>query len=607
MVKRIDCDVLCIGAGGAGLVAGATAAEAGARVVVISKGPYGCGNTRIAGGLVLRPNISPKDSPDALMRDMLVGGAFLNDQRLLESFCDRAHLAAELMEQFGVLFSRKSSGEPAPLPVPLGGHSLPRTLSGYSEGIPIGTALRSTAARRGVRILDETIALSLLKNGRAATGALCLTRLTGEFVAVGAKQTILATGGLGWLFYPHTSNSRAMTGDGFALALDAGAELVDMEQQQFIPFAITNPDSMVGIICGEPAIAGPHGRLLDANGNDVIKNVRSKTRAEVSAAMSLAKERGAATVHGGMLLDLAPNLGRVLGEKMFEFLRRTFPAMIEGVKRAYGEDAAKGKVPWDVFPTAHYQMGGVRVDADCRAYGVENLFAVGEAQGGLHGANRIGSTSLAELFIFGSLAGKLAAEAAMGMDSPSIEASETDNACAEAESMLGKSGSHSPLDLQRSLQSLMWENVGPVRDAAHLASALRQISELAEQQNDVGVLDRRECNPQWLEALELKGMLVAAEAVVRSAQARTESRGGHVRLDYPQRDDGKWLKNIILRMDDGRLSLKAEDVALSKFGLDAKGGPNAARERIQFIILSLLPKKTQARILNARLNLGDDS
>ncbi len=607
MVKRIECDVLCIGAGGAGLAAAATAAEAGASVVVISKGAYGSGNTRIAAGLVLRPGLSPKDSPEALMRDMLVGGAFLNDQGLVEAFCERAHLATELMERFGLLFFRDSSGKPAPLPVALGGHSLPRTLPGYSEGIPIGTALRSSAARAGVRILDETAALRLLKSGRSVTGALCLERLTGEIVAIAAKQTILASGGLGWLYYPHTSNSRAMTGDGYALALEAGADLVDMEQQQFIPFALTYPDSMVGVICGEPAIAGPYGRLLDANGNDIIAHVRSRTRAEVAVAMSLAKERGGATEHGGMLLDLSPNLRRVVGEKMFKFLKRTFPGMIEGVRRAYGKDASEGKVPWDVFPTAHYQMGGVRVDTECRVLNLENLFAVGEAQGGLHGANRIGSTSLAELFIFGGLAGKRAAEAARGMSVSSVDASEIEQASVAAESLPGRAGKHRPIEIKRRLQSTMWENVGPARDASRLKSALQTISELAELQSDTSVLDRKECNPEWLDALELRQMLVVAEAIARSAEAREESRGAHARIDYPERNDTEWLKNVIIGMNDGRLSIRTEDVALTRFGLDTKGGPNALRDRIQFIVLSLLPKKTQAKILDARLNLGEDS
>lgn len=607
MVSRIECDVLCVGAGGAGLVAAVAAAEAGAGVIVVSKGLYGCGNTRIAAGLVLRPNISPKDSPDALMRDMLVGGEFLNYQPLLEKYCERAHLATELMEKFGLLFSRKRSGEIAPVPVPLGGHSLPRTLPGYSEGVPIGTALRAAVARAGIEVLDETMALRLLKNGKSVTGALCMNRLTGQMTAVTAKQTILATGGLGWLYYPHTSNSRCMTGDGYALALGAGAELMDMEQQQFIPFALTHPDSMVGVICGEPAIAGPYGKLLDANGREVLSRVRTRTRAETAAAISLAIERGAATEHGGVLLDLSPNLKRVVGEKMFEFLGRTFPAMIEGVRRAYGEEAARGKQPWDVSPTAHYQMGGVRVDIDCRVRGVDNLFAVGEAQGGLHGANRIGSTSLAELFIFGSLAGELAASDAREMEAAPLDADQAEQARAKANSLRGKSGTHRPLDLVRRLQTMMWECVGPVRDEARLDSALERISELAARRADMGVFAREDCNPEWVDALELDMMLLVAEAVTRSAKARKESRGGQSRLDHPKRDNRNWLKNVIVRMDDGRISVRTENVEMSKFGPDTKGGPNPLRDRIQFIILSLLPKTTQAKILDARLNLGGDS
>ncbi len=606
-MTRLECDVLCVGAGGAGLVAAVTAAEAGADVIAISKGPYGCGNTRIAGGLVLRPNLSPKDSPDALMRDMLVGGEFLNDQTLLEKYCASAHLGAELMEKFGLIFFRKSSGEPAPLPVALGGHSMPRSLSGYSEGIPIGTALRGSAARAGIHILDETMVLALLKRDNAVTGAVCLDRLSGETISIASKQTILATGGLGWLFYPHTSNTRTMTGDGFALALEAGAELVDMEQQQFIPFALTHPDSMVGIICGEPAVAGPYGKLVDVNGSEILKDVRTKTRAQASTAIALAKERGVVTEHGGALLDLSPNLQRVIGEKMFAFLRRTSPAMIDAVRRAYGDEAAMGKVPWDVFPTAHYQMGGVRIHADCRVHAVKNLFAIGETAGGLHGGNRLGSTALAELFVFGKLAGEKAAASAAKTELLSTDSDGIDRIRAEAESLRGKSGKHRPLNLKRRLQSVMWDNIGPVRDASRIEAALAEIAQLHEKLDDLSVSGHKEFNTEWIDALELRRMLVVGEAVARSAAERKESRGGHVRLDYPERDDKNPPKNIIVRMEDGAVSARTEEVSLTKFGLDIKGGPNPVRDRIQFIILSLMPRKMQAKVLNARLNLGEDA
>jgi succinate dehydrogenase/fumarate reductase flavoprotein subunit len=606
MTNHIQCDVLCVGAGGAGLVAAVTAAEAGASVVAISKGPYGCGNTRIAGGLVLSPNISPKDSPDALMRDMLVGGEFLNDQALLDKYCENAHMGAALMEEFGLIFFRKTSGEPAPLPVGLGGHSMPRSLSGYSEGIPIGTALRGSAARAGIRILDETMSLHLLKNDRAVTGAFCLDRLSGETVSISAKQTILATGGLGWLFYPHTSNMRTMTGDGYALALEAGAQLVDMEQQQFIPFALTHPESMIGIICGEPAIAGPYGRLVDKDGRDILKSVRMKTRAEASAAIALAKERGGATEHGGALLDLSPNLKKVIGEKMLEFLKRTQPAMIDGIRRAYGSDAAMGKVPWDVFPTAHYQMGGIRVHTDCRVRDVDNLFAVGEVAGGLHGGNRLGSTALAELFVFGKMAGEQAAGAAQETKAPSTDFAEIEERRSQVESLLGKSGNSHPLKLKRKLQSILWENVGPIRDSSRLQSALDQIADLNTLQADLTVPGHRVFNTSWIDALELKQMLIIGEAIAQSAAARKESRGGQVRLDYPERDNENPPKNVIVRAEGGTLRADTEDVDLSRYGLNTKGGPNRIRDRIQFVILSLLPENVQAKILNARLDLGDD-
>ncbi len=605
MSNWLECDVLCIGAGGAGLVAAVTAADAGASVIVLSKGPFGCGNTRIAGGLVLRPHITPGDSTDALMRDILVGGEFLNDQGLVRDYCDRAHLATELMERFGVVLLRKPTGEIAPIPVAFGGHSVPRTLAGYSEGIPIGTALRATAARAGVNVLDETIALRLLERDGAVHGAISLNWLSGEILGIGARQTILATGGLGWIYYPHTSNMRTMTGDGYALALDVGAELVDMEQQQFIPFALTHPESMVGIICGEPAMAGPYGKLIDRNGAEVIRNVRSRTRAEVAAAMAVAREHGKSTGHGGLMLDLTPNFRRVLGEKMFAFLGKTFPAMIDAVRRAYGQEAAKGMVPWDVFPTAHYQMGGVRVDTRLNVRGVRNLFAVGEVMGGLHGANRIGSTALAELFIFGSKAGNMAAEAAT--TSGKVErGAELQEVLSDIRDLVEGHGKNQAIDLARKLQLTMWENVGPVRDTARLRKAISLLSDIGEQLLSVAVHPHTDCNTQLLDALEVRRMHSVAEAVAKSALVREESRGGHYRLDYPNRDDTRWLKNVIIRKDDGGICARTEDADLSSFGPDIKGGPNALRERIQFFILGILPQRAQEKILNARLNLGEE-
>jgi succinate dehydrogenase/fumarate reductase flavoprotein subunit len=602
-----ECDVLCIGAGGAGLTAAVTAARTGARTFVLSKMPYGCGNTRIAGGLTLRPNISPKDSLDALMRDIIVGGEFLNNQTLVHEYCLNASIAAELMERYGLIFSRKPTGELAPLPTPLGGHSLPRTLTGYSEGIPIGTTLRAAAARAGVEVFDETLALRLLKHDGSVAGAVCLRWATGEIISISAKQTILATGGLCWMFYPHTSNSRTVTGDGFALALDAGAELLDMEQQQFIPFALTHPESSVGIVCGEPAIAGPYGKLTDAKGREIIRNVRTRTRAEIAAAMALARERGDATEYGGLLLDLSPNLRKPVGKKMFEFIKQTFPSMSDAVRRAYGEQAARGELPWDVYPTAHYQLGGVRVDAQCRVRGVPNLYAVGETMGGLYGANRIGSTSLADLSVFGSLAGKRAAEAAREMDQPKCDSDQMNHAGATAEKLRSKSGSIRPVELLRELQKTMWEKVGLIRDEPGLASAVRAIEDIRGRFADIHVSERSDYNPEWLDALELEKMLLTAEAVARSALERKESRGGHVRTDFPKRDDRNWVKNIVVRKNGDTLSLAAESVALTPYGLTTKGGPNPTRERIQFIILNLLPRGTQERILNARLNLGEKS
>jgi succinate dehydrogenase/fumarate reductase flavoprotein subunit len=323
--------------------------------------------------------------------------------------------------------------------------------------------------------------------------------------------------------------------------------------------------------------------------------------------MALAKEHGDATEHGGLLLDLTPNFKKIIGAQMFEFLKRTFPSMIDAVKHAYGEQAARGQVPWDVFPTAHYQLGGVRVDSNCKARGLNNLFAVGEVQGGLYGANRIASTSLADIFIFGSLAGESAAEAAHQTTQPELDLNQVRDAQSAIEQMRGKAGSYRPVQLMRRLQRTMWEDAGPVRDERRLLSAIEGIGKLREQLSDINVGDRKDCNSEWLDAIELEKMLLTGESVVRSALERKESRGGQVRTDFPKRDDENWLKHVVVKKTGSGLEVRMEDVDLKKYGPGAKGGPHPTRERIQFIILGLLPRKMQERILDARLNLREDN
>jgi succinate dehydrogenase/fumarate reductase flavoprotein subunit len=421
----------------------------------------------------------------------------------------------------------------------------------------MGQALRGAAAREALDIREETITVALLRDGGRIAGLVAWDLAAGEAVVVRASAIILATGGLGWMYYPHTDCMRSATGDGYALAYQAGAELVDMEQVQFVPFACTHPTSMVGIFLGEPAWAGPQGRLLDGQGRELLTGINRMTRAQVSRVMALELQRGHGTAHGGLLLDLRPNLTTAEGRAVWQKMKDD--GFLDNARRAYGAAAYAWEEPWDVAPTAHFHMGGVRTDAQ-GASSLAGLYAAGEAAGGLHGANRLGSVALAEVFVFGQHAGIAAAAYALGVDRPAMPQDAAAAAVAEVEALLGTSGEHRPIALARRLQRLMWEKVGVVRGEEQLAAALSSLDEPRYQTGSLRVSQHRRYNAELLDALELRSMLLTAEMVVSSALRRRESRGAHVRLDYPERDDAQRQANIVVRRQEKGMALATESV-----------------------------------------------
>jgi succinate dehydrogenase/fumarate reductase flavoprotein subunit len=381
---------------------------------------------------------------------------------------------------------------------------------------------------------------------------------SGEPVALLAKSTIIAAGGAGSLYYPHTDCMPSVTGDGYGLALGAGAELVDMEQVQYLPFGITHPSSMLGIPCGEPVMAGPHGRLLNSRGEVVLENIMPMTRAQVARVIAEEIQRGGATEHGGLLLDLHPNVEGPQGERYARMMKKLGSGFLAPVRRAYGRKAAELEEPWDVLPTTHYNMGGVKTDEWCRSR-VGALYACGQAQGGVMGGNRLGSTSLTEIFVFGRRAGRTAAREAAGRDF--ADERTTREPLERLRSLPGSRGSRRPIQLKRALQSMMWERVGPLRDAAGLDHALEEIQALRQQAGSLQISELRRCNSELLEAVELPHMLAAAQAIVVSALGRNESRGAHVRSDFPQYDDAEPLNNMVVQLRDGDYELRRVAVA----------------------------------------------
>jgi succinate dehydrogenase/fumarate reductase flavoprotein subunit len=547
-------DVLVIGSGGAGVMAAVEAAKAGASVLIASKEPIGYGDTRISLGVMsTSPDESAGDSADDFAEDMMRGGEYLNDPALVRALVGDAMDATISFEAFGHIFSRNEDGVLQRTVFPPGGHRASRAIASPAVGISMGHTMRAAVARADIEVLEETACSELLVADGEVVGAAALKIASGEPVALLAKATIIAAGGAGSLYYPHTDCMPAVVGDSYGLALAAGAELVDMEQVQYLPFAITHPPAMLGAPCGEPAFAGPEGRLLNADGDIVLENIMTMTRAQVARVIIEEIKRGGATEHGGLLLDLTGNVNSPAGESFVALVKKFGGPFLEIVRNAYGAKAANLEEPWDVLPTVHYFMGGIKTDEWCRSR-TPALYACGQAQGGVMGGNRLGSTSLTEIFVFGKRAGTTAAREAEGK--PFAGESAAREALEKLQALPGSSGAHRPIQLKRALQQLMWDNVGPLRDAEGLEEALSQIRQIRAQAQDLCVSEGGSYNTEAVDAIELSHMLPSAEAIALSALERTESRGAHVRADFPDRDDDSPVMNLGIQREDGRLTAR---------------------------------------------------
>lgn len=558
MVKY-TCDVLCLGGGGAGITAAVKAAGCGAEVILVSKEPLGYGDTRISMGLIANPGMVEGDDGERFFQDLVLSGEYINDFALARIMAERATEAREILEGFGHLFQRDGEGcISAEVAFLSGGHSRPRTLGcPPGSGIGIGHALRAAVARAKIRVLEETLACRLLTDGLRVVGATCYDIIRGETILISAKTVIIATGGAGWLYYPHTDCTAGATGDGYALAYDAGAELTDMEQVQFIPFGLTHPSSMCGVFVGEPSLAAPNGVLRNNRGEIILENVAGMTRAQVTRAIATELTRSGGTEHGGLLLDLTPNLASEEGRKMWE--RRKSLGQLDAILLAYGEKAYRWEEPWDIAPTAHYTIGGIKVNSLGQST-VPGLYAIGQAMGGIHGANRLGAVSLAELFVFGEIAGEVAAAESIQMQAPQLPA-DAAQSFAYLQSLAGQKGRFSPLALQRRLQKLLWDKVGIAREDKGLREALAEIAALETAAEDLVIPADKTYNREVVQAIELKHMLKCARMIAESALLREETRGAHLRLDFPEKDEADWRCNIVLAQTDGRLSIRREAVA----------------------------------------------
>jgi succinate dehydrogenase/fumarate reductase flavoprotein subunit len=560
MTPDLACDVLILGSGGAGLLAALRAARKNPRlkVVLASKGLVGkSGCTRMVQG-GYNAVLDPADSLDLHLEDTLKGGQFINNQELAYTLVNGAPaMVQELETSIGCFFDRRDDGRIHQKP--FAGQSFDRTVHrGDLTGIEIVGRLRDALFATDVRVLEEVRALDLVRSqdGSRIAGALMLDTRRGQFVRIQANLTILATGG-GARMYRVAAPSLEKTGDGMAMAWRAGATLVDMEMYQFHPTGLLAGTSrMTGMVL-EEGLRGVGGILRNAAGErfmqryDPVRMERS-TRDVVARSGYLEIMSGRGTPQGGVFIDVS-HLGADVVQKMF-------PGMVARCLD-FGYDLRTG--PVEVSPTAHFHMGGVKIDARCHS-SLDGLLVAGEDSGGTHGANRLGGNGVAESTVFGAIAGDVAADEALDTGRCVMDAEHVASIEQAALQPLDSPGAEDPFELRTRLEDLMWENVGLVRSESSLIAALQEISAMRERAAMTSVPDFRKWNLAWAEALDLLNLLQVAELVTRSALERRESRGAHFRSDFPESDDGRWLRNVFLQCDgDGRMRVWDAPVAFT--------------------------------------------
>ncbi|HEX6025351.1 MAG TPA: FAD-binding protein [Solirubrobacter sp.] len=539
-VERHDYDVLVIGAGGAGLRAAIAASERGARTALVCKSLLGKAHTVMAEGGVAASfgNVAPDDNWQVHFQDTMFGGKYLNNWRMAELHAKEAPDRVRELEQWGGVFDRTPDRKMSQRA--FGGHTYRRLVHiGDRTGLELIRTLQDKAVHAGIDVFMECTITRLLKDGGRVGGAFGYWRSSGSFVVFAAPAVVLATGGAGkcWRI---TSNSWECTGDGHALAYEAGAELVDMEFVQFHPTGMVWPPGVVGLLVTE-AVRGEGGILRNTRGERFMerydpKRLELSTRDVVARAIYTEVKEGRGTPHGGVLLDVS-HLGAAT-------VRRKLPSMYDQFMELAGVDITRE--PMEVGPTCHYFMGGIRVDAETGASTVEGLFATGECSGGMNGANRLGGNSLSDLLVFGRRAGDAAAQ--YGGRAPRLDPAAWEDAAAEMTRYLTGPGDEDPYRLHAQLQATMQEDVGIFRDEAGLSSAIDRLDELARRAERArSPSSTAAFNPGWHLCRDLRNMLIVSQAVARAAHLRRESRGAHSRLDYPAYDDHWAEHNIVVR------------------------------------------------------------
>jgi succinate dehydrogenase / fumarate reductase flavoprotein subunit len=575
-------DVLVIGAGGAGLRAAIEGSAEGVSVGLVCKSLLGKAHTVMAEGGVAAAlgYVEPKDNWKVHFRDTMKGGRYLNQWRMAQLHAMEAPDRVKELEAWGALFDRTADGRI--LQRNFGGHKYPRLAHvGDRTGLEMIRTLQQHGIHTGMQVYMEcTITRLLVDHGRIR-GAFGYWRDTGRFVVFRARSVVLATGGIGRAFRVN-SNSWECTGDGQALAFLAGAELMDMEFMQFHPTGMVWPPSVRGTLITE-GVRGEGGTLRNKDGKRIMfdyipelyANETANNEPEADQWLKESTTGGASTArrtpdllprdivaraihsevkagrgspHGGVFLDIH-------SRRSAEDIKRKLPAMYHQFMELGDVDITKESM--EVGPTAHYTMGGVRVDPETQESRVQGLFAAGECAAGMHGANRLGGNSLSDLLVFGRIAGQYAARYAKAHAAPPLDPGEIEAAVREALEPFERAEGPNPFLLHEDLKDKMQTYVGIIRNEEDLKTGLGHLGRLKEAASRTKVEDNRHFNSAWHQAFDMRNMLVVSEAMARAALVRKESRGAHAREDFPDQDKGHYSKvNMVVRQGGGGVEVE---------------------------------------------------
>jgi succinate dehydrogenase / fumarate reductase, flavoprotein subunit len=589
--ETLEYDVLIIGAGGAGLRAAIEASAAGVKVGLVCKSLLGKAHTVMAeGGLAAAlANVDDRDSWKVHFADTMRGGQYINNWRMAELHAREAPDRVRELETWGAVFDRTPDGKI--LQRNFGGHRYPRLAHvGDRTGLELIRTLQDHGIHQGIEVQMEHTMVTLLKDGDRVTGAFGYDRERGRFKIFRAKAIVLATGGIGRA-YKISSNSWDCTGDGQSLAYHAGAELVDMEFVQFHPTGMIWPPSVMGMLVTE-GVRGEGGVLRNKDGrrfmfDDIPDNYKAQTadneeegwrycagdrnarrpaelltRDHVARCIMREVKAGRGSPHGGVFLDISWIKEKI--PNAAEHIKRKLPSMYHQFLQLASVDITRE--PMEVGPTTHYIMGGVRVNSDTQMSTVPGLFAAGEVTAGLHGANRLGGNSLSDLIVFGKRAGEFASKFAMEHGAGQVNDSQIEETARQALDPFNRGASaggsaEGPYQVQFDLQEMMQNLVGIVRREGEMLRAVDGIGKLFERAKQVAVHGHREFNPGWHTALDLKNLLTVSEAITRSAIERKESRGGHFRDDFPNKDAAAGRMNVIVRKNaDGTMQVRRQPI-----------------------------------------------